>query len=265
MCELFAFSSSDPTRANFVLDEFKSHGCAKGPHCDGWGLAFYQEQYAQVFREEKPAAFSEWMEFLLSHENYSQCVISHIRKATQGDIALKNTQPFSRENHGQRHIFAHNGDLKGFKEHCQFVHYHPIGDTDSEYAFCTLMDAVSLLWLDSTPTLEQRIDLLTPMFSQWSSLGPANFIYSDSEYLYAFANKRHQKNGNITPPGMHYLQRNNKKHQCFNRLVGVELSGDVKAITLFASVPLSDENWQPFKENELIVCQNGKVIKQLQL
>ena len=265
MCELFAFSSSNPTRARFSLEEFRLHGCAKGPHCDGWGVAFYNGSYAQIYREEKPAAYSEWARFLLQHEMYSTCVISHIRKATQGSISLQNTQPFSRESHGVRHVFSHNGNLKNFKEHCVFDRYEPIGDTDSEFAFCKLMDSVYALWGTSVPTLDQRIDLLSKLFLEWSRLGPANIIYSDSEYLFAFANRRTQLNERIEPPGLYYLQRDEETHKHFNKLAGVELDYSVQDTTLFASVPLSNEPWQPFKENELIVCKNGLVVKRVQL
>ena len=265
MCELFAFSSSNPTRARFSLDEFRLHGCAKGAHCDGWGLAFCYGNYAQIYREEKPAAYSKWMNFLLHHENYSKCVISHIRKATQGSINLQNTQPFSRENHGVIHVFSHNGDLKDIKNNCVFDRYKPIGDTDSEFAFCNLMDSVYSLWNESPPTLGQRIDLLSGIFSGWSSLVPANIIYSDGEYLFAFANRRTQFSGNIEPPGLYYLQRDEETHRRINNLVGIKLDGNAQYITLFASVPLSKEPWCPFKENELIVCIDGKILKKVQV
>ena len=266
MCELFAFSSSNPTRARFSLDEFRLHGCAKGPCCDGWGLAFYDGKYAQIFREEKPAAYSQWMNFLLHHENYSKCVISHIRKATQGSINLQNTQPFSRENHGVIHVFSHNGDLKDFKNNCVFDRYKPIGDTDSEFAFCNLMDSMYSLWDESPPTLGQRIDLLSGIFSGWSCLGPANIIYSDGEYLFAFANRRTQLSGNIEPPGLYYLQRDEETHKHLNNLIGIQLDDSTaQYITLFASVPLSKESWRPFKENELVVCKDGKILNEVQV
>ncbi len=265
MCELFAYSSSEPTRARFSLEEFRTHGCAKGPHCDGWGLAFYQDKFAQVYRDEQPAAYSEWMAFLLNHEHYSSCVISHIRRATQGGVCLQNTQPFTRESSGARHVFAHNGNLQGFKPNCVFTSFEPIGDTDSEYAFCTLMDSIQLLGNGSAPSLEQRIEVLAEKFYSWSLLGPANIIYSDAEYLYAFANRRTQRDGGMRPPGLYYLTRDSVVHRHMNELVGVELEGSPKRITLIASVPLSRENWHPLAENELIVCKEGELVAQLTL
>ena len=44
----------------------------------------------------------------------SENIVAHIRKATQGRVALENTHPFVRELWGRYWVFAHNGDLKDF-------------------------------------------------------------------------------------------------------------------------------------------------------
>lgn len=163
-------------------------------------------------------------------------------------------------------MFSPNGDLKDFKNSCVFNRYKPIGDTDFEFAFCKLMDCVYSLWDESPPTLGQRVDLLSRIFLGWSRLGPANIIYSDGEYLFAFANRRTQLSGNIEPPGLYYLQRDEETHKRLNNLIGLELDGSAaQYITLLASVPLSKEPWCPFKENELIVFKNGKILNKAQM
>jgi len=248
MCEIFAFSSSEPTRATFDMETFRQHGCGTGPHCDGWGLAFYDGPYAQIFRDVKPAAYSDWMSFILDHKIETQCLISHIRKATQGSVNLQNTQPFSREWAGRRHVFAHNGNLLNTEQLGTPERFQPIGDTDSEQAFCQLMDSISRTGeAEATVGLDTRIGWVADCFRQWAEMGPANIVYSDSEYLYAFANKRTQANGNIEPPGLHMLQRNDTdNHE--TELTGVELKGLANFVVLFASVPLSNEAWIPLKE-----------------
>ncbi len=264
MCELFAFNSDVPARATFALEEFRQHGCATGPHCDGWGLAFYDGHNARIFREARPAAFSEWMDFLLHHEHFSATVISHIRHATQGGINLTNTQPFSRECQGRRHVFAHNGNLKGLQPSPDQHQYNPIGDTDSELAFCLLMNQVAESWCDGDPSLATRFDVLSQQLSHWSTLGPANIIYGDGEYLFAFGNRRTQSNGKIEPPGLFYLMRAaHDDHPV--ELDGVYLECPGQSMTLFASVPLSDENWTAVSENELLVCRDGEVVMRRQL
>ncbi|MBE9538102.1 MAG: hypothetical protein IMF06_03415, partial [Proteobacteria bacterium] len=71
--------------------------------------------------------------------------------------------------------------------------------------------------------------------------------------------------GNIEPPGLHYLSRDEETHKRLNKLMGVELDGHVSGITLFASVPLSTEPWRPFEANELIACKEGQIVAKLQL
>jgi predicted glutamine amidotransferase len=203
MCELFALSSQLPTRVTFSLEEFSRHGGNTGPHTDGWGLAFYDGCDAQLFRETEPAASSEWMHFLLNHPYYSRCVLSHIRKASFGEVALRNTQPFSRVLSGKRHVFCHNGNLTGIEGLAEVGSFSPVGETDSEYAFCWLMNSVRKIWGKEPPSLELRIDVISEIFLQLSQLGSTNILYSDSEYLYAFANTRivdQNKQGNRARP-----------------------------------------------------------------
>ncbi|MCF6194846.1 MAG: class II glutamine amidotransferase, partial [Kangiellaceae bacterium] len=82
MCELFAVSSKLPTKITFSLEEFASHGGKKAHHTDGWGLAFYDGPFAQIFHEAKPSAYSEWMKFLQNHQPPSCRIISNIKHAT---------------------------------------------------------------------------------------------------------------------------------------------------------------------------------------
>lgn len=97
VCELFAMSARFPTTIHLSLDELARHGGATGPHRDGWGLAFVQDGDALVVREPEAASESRWLAFLQDHEVRSAIVFAHIRRATQGDRHLRNTQPFTRE------------------------------------------------------------------------------------------------------------------------------------------------------------------------
>jgi predicted glutamine amidotransferase len=266
MCELFALSSKLPTLATFSLEEFSRHGGNTGPHRDGWGLAFYEDGYAQVFREAQSASTSEWMRFLKEHQHKSQCLVSHIRLATQGEPALRNTQPFSREIGGCRHVFCHNGDLSGIFDAMQLTRFKPIGETDSEYAFCCLMGEMDQLWSNGKPTLTDRVSLLGSFFDRLAELGQANFIYSDGDYLFVYANKRRQLSGKVEPPGLYYLSRHcahDREAQSLS-LAGIEISGtfcDIpQDLVLFASVPLSEEDWQPLPSNRLVVAQLGVIV-----
>ncbi|PWI33569.1 class II glutamine amidotransferase [Vibrio albus] len=249
MCELCAISSLIKTSPTTSLHKFSQHGGKTGHHSDGWGLAEYEGTTALIHKESKAAAFSQRLKYLKNYENKTQCAICHIRKATVGEIALRNTQPFVYELQGHSHVFAHNGDLKNIWEEIIFPGEKPVGETDSEYAFYYLMSFIKELWHNSVPTLDQRINTIAQVFTELEKLGPANFIYSDGNYLYAFANKRIQHNGKIEPPGMYWLTR-----QCN------DVEDNSQEIVLFSSVPLTKENWQPVPSGQLFVVQTGKLI-----
>ena len=260
MCELFALSSQLATRVTFSLEEFSRHGASSGGLADGWGLAFYDGSDAQLFREPGPAASSEWMKFILSHSYYSNCVMSHIRHATTGSIALRNTQPFSRVLGGKRHVFCHNGNLEDIQNGIKLAQFSPIGETDSEYGFCRLMDRVSALWQGGAPRLDERIDVISEVLVELSCLGPANILYSDSEFLYAFSHQRAQDNGRLEAPGLYYQERHCDCDPDALQDSGVQIHNMAQDLVLFASVPLSTEGWRAAAASQLIVVKHGKII-----
>ena len=260
MCELYAMSSVVTKNISFSLCEFRRHGGDTGTHVDGWGLAFIDDNSTEIYREPKPAALSLKMDHVLQHHKPANLVISHIRKATQGEISLKNTQPFSCLLNNKKHVFAHNGDLVDAHQKLILNKHKTEGETDSEHAFCYLMEQIELLWQKQTPTFEQRIEVVKAAFNRFSKLGQANFIFTDGEFLFAFANERTQLNGKIEPPGLHYLVRDIHSNPAKTKIAGIEMNGVNQEQVLLASVPLTDENWLPLQRNQFIVIQSGKVL-----
>lgn len=257
MCELFAMSSRVDTSLSFSLHEFSQHGGKTGIHSDGWGLATYQDKMAQVYKEAEPAAFSQQMRFIQTHPYKTRCAISHIRRATVGEKALRNTQPFVRLINGQSHVFAHNGDLAGIENKPILNDCVLEGETDSERAFCYLLSSLKSLWLDGVPSLEDRKRVVSDTFRELAGLGIANFLYSDGDYLFAFANKRNQKSGKVEPPGMYFLNRECCSDKESLKYSGVDISCKPQQVLLFSSVPLTDEDWQPLPACQLLVVKNG--------
>ncbi|HEU4644615.1 MAG TPA: class II glutamine amidotransferase, partial [Burkholderiales bacterium] len=111
MCELFALSARQAANVRFSLEEFSRHGGLAGPHNDGWGIAWYEGADVRLVKEPSAASDSACLDFIQDHPFRSTLVMSHIRKATQGELTLANSQPFTRELGGRMHVFAHNGDL----------------------------------------------------------------------------------------------------------------------------------------------------------
>jgi glutamine amidotransferase len=195
MCELLGMSSCINTHLSLSVHEFSQHGGLTNHHADGWGMATYHHLMANVIKEAAPAAFSEKMQCLETSNLKTDCAIVHIRHATQGIVALRNTQPFCQNINDRSFVFAHNGDLHNIKNKKVISgNFQPKGETDSEYAFYSLMTAYCRLWKNNIPTLKARLKVIKNKLLAFASLGPANILFSDGDYLYAFANKRMQQN-----------------------------------------------------------------------
>jgi glutamine amidotransferase len=250
MCELLAMSARFPTTLHRSMAELARHGGDTGPHRDGWGIALVQDRDAFVLREPAAASRSAWLASLQEHAPRSEIAIAHIRRATQGAVLLRNSQPFTRELGGRVHLFAHNGMLPGIEHEPRFAshRYRRIGDTDSEQAFCALLERLAPLWEADLPPLEERRAVIAAFARDLRELGPANFLYSDGDAIFAHGHRRRTDSGDIVPPGLHLLCRH-----CAGIADGVD-------VALVASVPLSDEPWRPLGEGELVVLQGGRAV-----
>jgi len=258
-------SSRLPTRLTFSLEELAAHGAGSGRNRDGWGAAFYQDNDVALFREPTAAGDSPLVRFLEAQGPSTTLAISHIRRATQGAVALSNTQPFMRELAGRVHVFAHNGDLRGIKRsrtHA-FDRYRPVGSTDSEHAFCALLERVRGLWGSTSvvPPVEDRLAVVTRFAADLRTLGPANFLYADGETLFAHGHRRIQAaTGKIAPPGL-FLRSCRCTHadETVNAR-GMSIGPGFQEVVLIASVPLTDDDWRPFAEGELVAVSSGKLL-----
>jgi glutamine amidotransferase len=265
MCELFAMSSEAPTNINFSLNIFAQHGGGSSRAIDGWGLAFYDGNDVRLYKEPEPAGQSDWLSFIEQRTQLSELVLSHIRHATRGAISLGNTQPFLRELGGRVHAFAHNGNLPEIEQRMEgrWQRFQPIGQTDSEIAFCILLQSLSLLWTDRRlPSVEDRMSIISSVAAEFREIGPANFIYSDGDMLFAHGHRRIQHEGAIAPPGLFSLKRTCHIADQTTSASGVRIEAGalLQELMLFASVPLTDEPWQPFFEGELIAVRHGRRI-----
>ncbi|HJM48392.1 MAG TPA: class II glutamine amidotransferase [Alphaproteobacteria bacterium] len=267
MCELFALSARFPATVTLSLQEFALHGGFSACHADGWGIAYFDETGYDTYlvRDTAPAFKSPWVSFVESAGLASTTVISHIRKATMGSVSLPNTHPFQREMNGYSHVFAHNGKLSGLAEAYTLdkLGFQPVGTTDSELAFCVLLQALQKIGSKSKtrPPLADRLSVFVDFAAEMRQRGMANFLYADGEALFVHSHKRTQNDGAVRAPGLHMLTRECRtKDSAFNH-AGVEMvhHGDqpIQRAALFASVPLSSEGWVALPANEVVVACAG--------
>jgi predicted glutamine amidotransferase len=267
VCELLGLSSNRQTTINLSLAILAQRGEAPDLNGDGWGVAFYEGNDVRLLKDAGPAKDSAWVDFIREQQISSHDIIAHIRKATVGEIAYRNTQPYIRELHGRIHTLAHNGTLRKIKELDNFQHhlFHPVGDTDSEWAFCVLMDRMSAVWneKDLLPSLQERTEIVSEFASSLREMGPANFLYSDGDAVFAHGHRRvDPRTEAVISPALYYIQRfcqTTDEEFLHSEESGVALRGENDLITLFASVPLNEEKWIPLKEGQLVVVQRGKI------
>ncbi len=265
MCELLAMSSRSATRLTLSLHALAAHGGPAHPHRDGWGAAFFEGHDVALFRESRCADDSALVRFLEDNGPTSSLAIAHIRRATQGLVSLANTQPCVREWAGRAQAFAHNGNLAGISQDAQFAlsDFQCVGETDSEHAFCALMQRLRSLWLScgAVPALAQRMAVVTQFAADLRRLGPANFLYADGDYLFAHGHRRTQALSQcIEPPGLFMLSRRCHEGHTPVALQGVQVGCGYQEVVLLASVPLSDEAWQPLAEGEVVAIAQGRVL-----
>ena len=82
---------------------------------------------------------------------------------------MKNCQPFARELGGRMHVFAHNGDLDAGRLGAPRGSFRPVGDTDSERAFCVLLERLTAIWLRGGTPRSTRASRLLPDLRQRSA------------------------------------------------------------------------------------------------
>ncbi len=263
MCELLALSASAPVDIKLSLSVLARHGGKTGSHADGWGVAYFEGPDVQVFREAGPAAGSPLVDCLQRHPRHSSTVVAHVRQATRGDISLANTQPFARELAGRMHVFAHNGTLAGITERKWAPRrFQSIGVTDSELAFCELLERFARKYEGtSTLTLVDGLLIFTGFAAEMRCLGPANFILAMNETIFVHSDRRTQRPGVIEPPGLWLLERRCSLEalSAFSA-AGVTLApATALNVALVASVPLTSEPWRPLPQGKAVVLSRGTV------
>ena len=223
-------------------------------HCDGFGIAFFEDKACRLFVDNQSAVESPIAELVRNYPIKSRNVIAHIRKATQGKISLENSHPFSRELWGRQWIFAHNGDLHGFNPALS-GRFTPVGNTDSERAFCFLLDQLVNKFGYHEPKLEQIFALLAEVSPKIAEHGTFNFCLSNGQALFTYA---------ITK--LHWLVREYPFKPA--QLIDLDVEVDFSQVTtpedrvaVITTEPLTqNEKWTAFEPGEMILFQYGQPI-----
>ncbi len=250
--------SNTPSAITFSFEGFSARGGRTDEHKDGWGIAFYNEAGCQLFTDHLSSVTSPVAEQVRRNPLKSKNIIAHIRKATQGPVVAENSHPFMRELWGQQWTFAHNGDLKHFLPTLEGT-FHPVGQTDSERAFCHILDVLQRRFSDAsvTPPLPELFEAVNDLAREIEQHGIFNFMMSNGEVLFANCSTN-----------LHYVERAYPFSTA--RLIDCDVSIDFSQhnhrddrTTVIATKPLtSNENWIAFHPGELKMFADGRIASQ---
>jgi predicted glutamine amidotransferase len=247
MCQLLGLNANTPTDVMFSFTGFSTRA---EEHKDGFGIAFFEGAGVRMFVDAQSARHSPVAEIVRRYPIRSENIVAHIRKATQGRVALENTHPFQRELWGRYWVFAHNGDLGAFNPRLH-ASFRPVGATDSERAFCWLMQEIAKAHA-AVPSIDELTATLRELAPQVAAHGTFNFLLSNGEALWAHCSTQ-----------LYWLARQHPFAAV--RLADEDLSVDFAQVTtpqdrvaVVVTEPLTrDEAWVPFAPGELRVFEGG--------
>ncbi len=256
MCELLGLSFNAAVRPNLSFKGFRLRGEANP---DGWGIAFYPDKSAQVIKEPLEAEESQLSKFIESYPKIkSKIFIGHVRLNSTASPSHMNTHPFQSELNGKDFVFAHNGTLSNYQANLDISNYKPVGKTDSETAFCHLLNKIK----------EKNVELWDNSSYKWlldeiayiNEYGKFNCLFSDGKHLFCY----YDTNGYNS---LFYLHREAPYNHTYlsDEHFDIHLKKQrtrEKEGYIIATRPLTSEKWQKFEPGELKIIKNGEIIMQ---
>ena len=255
MCELLAMSANVPTDICFSFSGLMQRGGNTGPHKDGWGITFYEGKGCRSFKDPLPSAESPIARLVTEYPIKSEAVVCHIRQANSGNVSLENTHPFTRQMWGRHWTYAHNGQLKDFATELPVSLHIPVGQTDSEHAFCWLLDQLHYQFGKQEPSANDLYTFIATLCEKINTLGVFNLILSDGQHLFAFCSNN-----------LHWITR--RAPFGLARLIDAEVEVDFHQVTtdndivtVIATQPLTaDEAWYKMSAGEWQLFHLGESI-----
>lgn len=252
MCELLGMSANVPTDICFSFSGLVKRGGETGPHKDGWGITFYEGKGCRSFKDPKPSCDSKIAELVKNYPIKSKIVISHIRQANRGGVSLENTHPFIHELWGKNWTYAHNGQLTGYED-LPLTRVFPIGQTDSERAFCWI---INQLYLHDPTEPDDKIAMfknIAGYADKLREMGVFNMLLTDGEYLICYCSNNLNWLTRRAPFG---------KAKLIDQDMIVDFqqeTSEFDVVTIIATRPLTkDELWNKMQPGEFAVFHFGE-------
>ncbi len=257
MCRLYGFISSHPRKVecdliqsqNSLLHQSELDHCNE-QNADGWGLENFRKNQPFVVKEPEAAFKNDDFRWQVA-KIHSKQVISHVRRATVGNVNMENTHPFVHNGL----ILAHNGHIDHFSliknkilsiitdEVSKWIQ----GSTDSEHILAYLhhiynQDRTASLATILTRGLRDIIQMIREVDSGKESA--LNIIFSSGKELAASC-----YNCSL------YVLKREAVHQCqaCGGTLHIKEIPELYRAVIIASEPITtDEAWQEIPNRSII-------------
>ncbi len=166
-------------------------------------------------------------------------------------MSLENCHPFVRELWGRYWVFAHNGNLENYQPRLHSS-FKPVGQTDSERAFCWLMQELAKSHAN-IPSVEELTLTLRELTPHIAKHGAFNFLLSNGQALWTHAST-----------SLFYVERKHPfstatlSDQDLSINFAEHASVDDRVAVVVTAPLTTNEVWTPFASGELAVFVDGQ-------
>jgi predicted glutamine amidotransferase len=162
---------------------------------------------------------------------------------------------FTREQWGSFWTFAHNGQLSGYEERLMPGKHRPVGDTDSEAAFCWLLNELHQKYPRKPANMKAMFQYAGELCSRLNDFGICNMLLSDGRYLLAYCST-----------SLHWITRRAPfgKARLIDEDVVIDFHQETTPhdiVTVIATLPLTrDEQWRAISPRHYRLFHYGECI-----
>jgi len=187
-CDMMGACFNKEVDLSGLFSRFRAISEKRDP--DGWGVAFYGDASATVFKEPTRAAQSALAEFLTANKLLrSKILIAHLRAASIGRPAPRNTHPWTRELGGKEYSLAHVGGAdKRLWQSVTLGRFKPLGENCAEYLFCHVLAKIDEHRIGTWN--KESFTRLHQVLAAVNEVQTTSHLLSDGTHLFAYSSSR---------------------------------------------------------------------------
>ena len=186
-CDMVGVSFNKEVEFSELFSRFRTISERRDP--DGWGVAFYGDASATVFKEPTRAADSTLAEFLIANRLLrSKILIGHLRAASIGRPSPRNTHPWTRDLNGKEYALAHVGGAdKRLWQTVKLGRFKPIGENCAEYILCHILAKIEEHRIETWN--KESFTRLHQVLAAVNEVQTTSHLLSDGTHLFAYSSK----------------------------------------------------------------------------